>query len=60
MLGLRTISGVSKSLVRELEIEPSRIAKAIAQGYLDLVDDRLVVSIEGRLVVDRLVLDFLS
>ena len=60
MLGLRTISGVPRTLVRELDIEPSRIAKAIAQGYLDLVDDRLVVSIKGRLVVDRLVLDFLS
>lgn len=60
MLGLRTISGVPRTLVRDLNIEPSRIAKAIAQGYLDLVDDRLVVSIKGRLVVDRLVLDFLS
>ena len=60
MLGLRTISGVPKTLLRELDIEPSRVAKAIAQGYLDLVDDRLVVSIKGRLIVDRLVLDFLS
>jgi len=60
MLGLRTISGVPRTLVRDLNIEPSRIAKAIAQGYLDLVGDRLVVSIKGRLVVDRLVLDFLS
>ena len=60
MLGLRTIGGVPRTLVRELDIEPSRIAKSIAQGYLDLVDDRLVVSIKGRLVVDRLVLDFLS
>lgn len=60
LLGLRTISGVPRTLVRDLNIEPSRIAKAIAQGYLDLVDDRLVVSIKGRLVVDRLVLDFLS
>jgi putative oxygen-independent coproporphyrinogen III oxidase len=60
MLCLRTMSGVPKTLLRELNVEPSLVAKAIGQGFLEPVGDRLVVSVKGRLVVDRLVLDFLS
>ncbi len=60
MLCLRTMRGVPKTLLRELNVEPSRVAKAIGQGFLEPVGDRLVVSVKGRLVVDRLVLDFLS
>lgn len=60
MLGLRTSSGVPRSLLRDLQIEPATVAKAISEGLLDFQGDRLVVTVSGRLIVDRMVLDFLS
>ena len=60
MLQLRTSSGIPRSLVRELGIEPALIAETIAKSQLFVEGDRLVVSKSGRLLVDRMVLDFLS
>lgn len=60
MLGLRTSNGVPRSLVRELQVEPGMVARAISEGLLNFADDRLLVSVKGRLLVDRMVLDFLS
>lgn len=60
MLGLRTAVGIPRSLVRELAIEPALVAEAIAASQLLVYGDRLVVSRSGRLLVDRMVLDFLS
>jgi coproporphyrinogen III oxidase-like Fe-S oxidoreductase len=60
MLGLRTSSGIPRSLIRELEIEPALIAEAIANSHLAVYGDRIVVTRSGRLLVDRMVLDFLS
>jgi putative oxygen-independent coproporphyrinogen III oxidase len=60
MLGLRTSSGVPRSLFGDLGIDRALVARTIAEGNLLLVGDSLVVSEKGRLIVDRLVLDFLS
>ena len=60
MLGLRTSEGVPRSLFRELNVEPAKVAKAISDGLLDFQGEHLVVSVKGRLIVDRMVLQFLS
>ncbi len=60
MLGLRTKFGVSRELPRELGIDPEKIAKQLALGTLTLIDDRIVPTDAGRLLVDRLVVDFLQ
>jgi putative oxygen-independent coproporphyrinogen III oxidase len=60
MLQLRTSNGVPRALLRELGVEPALVAEAIAKSQLFVTGDRLVVAPAGRLLVDRLVLDFLS
>lgn len=60
MLGLRTSKGVLKSVLGELEIPSQKIATALAEGLMSMDRERFFVSQKGRLVVDRLVLDFLS
>ena len=60
MLGLRTSKGVPRSLIRELGVQPAKVALAIANGKLELQAENLIVTKAGRLVVDAMVLDFLS
>lgn len=60
MLGLRLSSGVRKELFRELEVDSELVAKQIASGVLTLDGDRIVATEAGRLIVDRLVVDFLA
>lgn len=60
MLGLRTSKGVPRSLIREIGVRPEKVALAIASGKLELKGEKLVVTKAGRLVVDAMVLDFLS
>lgn len=60
MLGLRTRLGVRSTLARELKIPGPLVARSIADGILTLEGNRLVVTQKGRLLVDRIVVDFLS
>ena len=60
MLGLRTSTGVPRSLVRQLDVQPEKVAMAIANGNLEFKGENIVVTRAGRLVVDAMVLDFLS
>ena len=60
MLGLRTAAGVRRELFRELGISNELVAQAIADGLLVADRSRVKVLPKGRLVVDRLVVDFLS
>jgi hypothetical protein len=58
---LRTNSGVSSALLRELGVPNELVANAIANGLLQLAPGgKLVATLNGRLLVDGLVLDFLS
>jgi hypothetical protein len=58
---LRTNSGVSSALLRELGVPNELVANAIANGLLALAPGgKLVATLNGRLLVDGLVLDFLS
>ena len=60
MLGLRTQKGVRRDLLSDLGAKPQKVASAIGEGLLGLTKDRVVVMPKGRLLVDRLVVDFLS
>lgn len=60
MLGLRTQKGVRRQLFSDLGVQGQKVASAIADGLLNLTKDRVVVMPKGRLLVDRLVVDFLS
>ncbi len=61
LLMLRTDSGVSSALLRELGVPNDLVANAIANGLLQLAPGgKLVATLNGRLLVDGLVLDFLS
>ena len=60
MLGLRTADGVPRELFGSLGISTSLVAKQIGLGLLTLEGDRVLVTKAGRLLVDRLVVDFLS
>lgn len=60
MLGLRTKFGISRALPRELGIDSEKIARQLAVGTLSLAGDRLVPTEAGRLLIDRLVVDFLQ
>lgn len=60
MLGLRTKFGVPRQLPKELGIEPKKIAEQLALGTLSLAEDRIVPTEAGRLLIDRLVVDFLQ
>jgi oxygen-independent coproporphyrinogen-3 oxidase len=61
LLRLRTKAGVPASLLRELGVPAELVANAIANGLLELgPGGNLKPTLAGRLVVDGLVLDFLS
>lgn len=60
MLGLRTESGVPRSLLGELEVTAKLVSEALANGLLTMDANRIWVTVRGRLLVDRIVLDFLS
>lgn len=60
MLGLRTKFGISRALPKQLAIDPEKIARQIAAGTLSLVGERIVPTESGRLLIDRLVVDFLQ
>ncbi len=61
LLMLRTDRGVSSALLRELGVPNELVANAIANGLLQLAPGgKLVATLNGRLLVDGLVLDFLS
>ena len=60
MLGLRTRWGVRRSLLRELAVEPEKVAIQLGLGTLKLEDDLVKLTRSGRLLADKLVLDFLS
>jgi putative oxygen-independent coproporphyrinogen III oxidase len=60
MLGLRTQSGISKSLLSELDVSAKLVSESLGRGLLTMDRDRIRVTPAGRLLVDRIVLDFLS
>jgi coproporphyrinogen III oxidase-like Fe-S oxidoreductase len=60
MLGLRTKFGVERQLLNDLGVAAGKVANQLAQGLLTLSGSRVVVTKAGRLLVDRLVVDFLQ
>lgn len=60
MLTLRTEVGVSRKLLGELKVSPGLVAEYLAKGLLTLEQDQIRVTPAGRLLVDRIVLEFLS
>lgn len=60
MLGLRTRFGVQRQLLSELGVSAEKVASQIAAGTLSLDGQKVVPTKSGRLLVDRLVVDFLQ
>ena len=60
MLGLRTKFGVDRSLLSALEIPAEKVANQLAEGTLTFAGQRVLPTKSGRLLVDRLVVDFLQ
>ena len=61
LLMLRTKWGVERELFAKLKVPPELVAQEISQGNLELSGtDRIRVSRKGRLIVDGLVVKFLS
>jgi coproporphyrinogen III oxidase-like Fe-S oxidoreductase len=60
MLGLRTRFGIDRSLLSELQIPAQKVASQLSAGTLSLQGDRVVPTESGRLLIDRLVVDFLQ
>ena len=61
LLMLRTKWGVRRELFGELGVPADKVAREIAAGNLELIDaDTVGVTERGRLLVDGLVLNFLS
>ncbi len=61
LLQLRTNTGVPRTLLHDLGVKPSLVALAIADGLLTLDGAQVLrATLKGRLVVDGLVLDFLT
>ncbi len=60
MLGLRTKYGVERELFAKLGVDSARVAEQIGHGNLTLLGDRVVSTERGRLLIDRLVVDFLQ
>jgi oxygen-independent coproporphyrinogen-3 oxidase len=60
MLGLRTRFGVERSLLSRLQIPAQKVASQLSAGTLSLQGDRVVPTESGRLLIDRLVVDFLQ
>ena len=61
LLMLRTKWGVSRASFSELEVPQGLVADEIARGNLELIEgDRVRATAQGRLIVDGLVVKFLS
>ena len=60
MLGLRTQMGIARSLLGELNVAAKLVSEALGSGLLTMDANRIWVTPKGRLLVDRIVLDFLS
>jgi coproporphyrinogen III oxidase-like Fe-S oxidoreductase len=61
LLELRTSEGVDRELLQDLGVSPRRVSERIAAGQLRLgPGGRIVPTLEGRLLVDGIVLDFLT
>jgi coproporphyrinogen III oxidase-like Fe-S oxidoreductase len=61
LLMLRTKWGVARTTFTELQVPAELVADELASGNLELIEgDRLRASAKGRLIVDGLVLKFLS
>ena len=61
LLMLRTTWGVERGLLAQLKVPPELVAQEISAGNLELNGtDRIRVSRKGRLIVDGLVVKFLS
>ncbi|MEL0319387.1 MAG: coproporphyrinogen-III oxidase family protein, partial [Aquiluna sp.] len=61
LLMLRTKWGVARTTFTELQVPAELVADELARGNLELIEgDRLRASAKGRLIVDGLVLKFLS
>lgn len=60
MLGLRTKWGVRRALFQELGVSAELVAQSLADGLMTLTEERVQILPKGRLLVDRLVVDFLS
>jgi oxygen-independent coproporphyrinogen-3 oxidase len=60
MLGLRTKFGVPRELLSQLGVDSVQVAQQLAIGTLTMQEERIVVTKRGRLLVDRLVVDFLQ
>jgi len=57
LMGLRTCEGVARAAIAALDIDPARLEPLVAAGLLEASTERLVARAEGRLVLDRLVLE---
>ena len=61
LLMLRTKWGVTRTIFSELEVPAELVAEEMAEGNLELFEgDRVRATAKGRLIVDGLVLKFLS
>ena len=61
LLELRTSHGVERSLLSKLGVKPELVANAIATGLLTIDANQVLrTTLNGRLLVDGLVLDFLT
>lgn len=61
LLQLRTKWGVKRDLLNELDVKPGLVAQAIADGLLTIDGSQVLrATLKGRLLVDGLVLDFLT
>lgn len=60
MLGLRTSTGVTRELLKELGVSTEKVASYLGKGLITLSGESVVVTKAGRLLVDGIVLDFLS
>ena len=61
LLELRTSKGVEVKLFRELGVDQTKVAQAIADGKLVITgNQRIAATTQGRLVIDGLILDFLT
>jgi oxygen-independent coproporphyrinogen-3 oxidase len=60
MLGLRTRDGVRRELLSELEVNGAKVAQQLATGLITMDRERIFLTRAGRLLADRLVVDFLN
>jgi oxygen-independent coproporphyrinogen-3 oxidase len=57
MMGLRTDAGVPRSALAVLDLDPAKLDALASAGLIAPADDRIVATAEGRLVLDRLILE---